>query len=435
MRPSVRFVVLAGLVLALGIAAAFVGSLGPVLLVVGLGLLVVGVVDGLFLLVPRRVGFRRTIPGRFALQQPGRVGFEVVNRSVWPLKARLYDGVPEECRAEDFPQQLPRLRYRGTAESSYEIVFLKRGDLVIERAYLEYASLFGFWWRSVRVGEDELCKVYPDYVPVLQYGLLATADRAEQMGIVKPRIKGLSKEFHQLRDYQEGDAMSQIDWKATSRFSKLITREYQEERDQTILVVPDCSIRTRAIDGEFPILDHLLNAALLFSYIALKQGDKVGVMNFGGGERYLAPVKGASGMSQILNHLYDYESRGSYGDFSDLASRVMTMQKKRALVVVLTNLRSEDQFGSLPALRLIAERHLLLVASVRESVVEESLQEPVRGVEGAQRFLGALAYEQDTTDLVAGLRGAGLTAIHEGLERYPIALANEYLDLRFSGRW
>lgn len=245
----------------------------------------------------------------------------------------------------------------------------------------------------------------------------------------------MSKEFHQLRDYQDGDGLSQVDWKASSRFNRLITREYQEERDQTILLVPDCSIRTRAIDGELPILDHLLNAAILLSYIALGQGDKVGVLSFGGAPRFLSPVKGKNGMPQILDHLYNYQPTRDYGDYAELVSRVMQNQTKRCLVVVLTNLRTEDQFGSLAALELLRSKHLVMLASVRETAVEEALASDLHSVKDANRYLGALAYEEDIEKLVTEARGRGFSAVHESLDSFPIALANQFLDLRNSGKF
>ena len=348
---------------------------------------------------------------------------------------RFFDGLPEDCSYEALPFDLPKLKPKQHLSSSYRVTFLRRGDLLISPGYLEIRSLLGFWWRNRRVGEEAVVKVYPNYVPALNYGLLATADRAELMGIVKPRNRGMSKEFHKLRDYQEGDGVSQVDWKATSRFNKLITREYQEERDQTILLVPDCSIRTKALDGELPILDHLLNAAILLSYIALGQGDKVGVMSFGGEERYLAPVKGTQGMSKVLNHLYNYQPTSNYGEYAELVARIMRTQTKRCLIVVLTNLRTEDQFGSLGALQLLTRQHLVMLASVRETAVDEALDKDVESFKDASSFLGALAYDQDIEKLVTEARERGFSAVHESLDNFPVALANQFLNLRGSGRF
>lgn len=435
MRPTVQLLVLSLVIFAWAIVLAFASSWETFFALVALVGGFVVAIDALLLLLPSRVAFERKAQKRFALKQETEVPFVLQNRGKLPLKVRFFEGLPEDCTFTHLPFEAPKLKAGQHLSASYRVTFLRRGDLALSPGYLEVRSLLGFWWRSHRVGEEETVKVYPNYVPALNYGLLATADRAELMGIVKPKNKGLSKEFHQLRDYQEGDGLSQVDWKATSRLNQLITREYQEERDQTIMLVPDCSIRTRAIDGELPILDHLLNAAILLSYIALGQGDKVGVMSFGGEPRYLSPVKGTQGMAQILDHLYNYQATRDYGDYADLVSRLMRTQTKRCLVVVLTNLRTEDQFGSLGALQLLTKQHLVLLASVRETVVERSLEENLETVKDANRYLGALGYEEDIAKLVTAARGQGLSAVHESLETFPIALANQFLDLRNSGRF
>lgn len=435
MRPTSRLLLLSVLLLVGAIVLAFVSSWSAVLLLVGSLLAFVVLLDVVLLMSLGEVTFLRELPPRFALKQSTVVKYHLKNLGRWPVKVRFFDGLPEECSYESLPYELPKMASQQHLTASYRVTFLQRGDLEVSPSYLELGSPFGFWWRSRRVGEAETARVFPNYVPALNYGLLATADRAELMGIVKPRNKGMSKEFHQLRDYQEGDAVSQVDWKATSRFSRLITREYQEERDQTILIIPDCSIRTRAMDGELPILDHLLNAAILLSYIALGQGDKVGVMSFGGEERSLAPVKGTTGMAKILNHLYNYQPTRNYGEYAELVARIMRTQTKRCLIVVLTNLRTEDQFGSLGALQLLTRQHLVMLASVRETAVEEALSDDIKGFKDASRYLGALAYEQDIERLVTEARGRGFAALHESLDTFPIALANQFLDLRSSGRF
>ena len=435
MRPAAQLVIIFTVLFVSAIAIAVMGQGGGVLALVVMGVVFFALLDVIFLLLMGKVAFEREMPARFALKERAEVSYVLQNKGKLPVRLRFFDGVPEDCSYENLPSRLPTLFAGQHARAKYEITFLQRGDLEIEPAYLEYRSLFGFWWKLKRVGKSQIAKVYPNYVPALNYGLLATADRAELMGIVKPRNKGMSKEFHQLRDYHDGDSISQVDWKASSRFNKLITREYQDERDQTILLVPDCSMRTRALDGELPILDHLVNAGILLSYIALGQGDKVGVMSFGGEERHLPPVKGGHGMSQILDHLYNYQPTRNYGDYAELVSRIMRTQTKRCLVVVLTNLRTEDQFGSLGALELLMKKHLVLLASVRESSVDQALERHLETSEDASRYLGALAYQEDIEKLVSAARGRGFNAVHETLEKFPVALANEFLDLRGSGRF
>lgn len=435
MRPSAQLVILSAVLLAMAVVLAFTGGWESLFLLVAAGVAFLVLVDAVLMFLLGPVVFSREMPSRFALKQNTEVRFVLQNRGRLPLRLRFFEGLPEECAYENLPFEVPKLKAGQHLSASYRVTFLQRGNLDLSAGYLEVRTLLGLWWQKRRVGEGEVAKVYPNYVPALNYGLLATADRAELMGIVKPKNRGMSKEFHQLRDYQEGDGLSQVDWKATSRFNRLITREYQEERDQTILLVPDCSIRTRAIDGDLPILDHLLNAAILLSYIALGQGDKVGVMSFGGEVRYLSPVKGKHGMARVLDHLYDYQPTRDYGDYAELVARVLRTQSKRCLVVVLTNLRTEDQFGSLGALQLLTKQHLVLLASVRETAVEKALQEEMQTVKDANCYLGALAYEEDIEKLVSEARGRGFSAVHESLDSFPIALANQFLDLRSSGRF
>ena len=119
-----------------------------------------------------------------------------------------------------------------------------------------------------------------------------------------------------------GDSLSQIDWKASSKRQSLISRDFQEQLDQSVILMLDCGRRMRTIDGEISQFDHCLNAMLLISYVALRQGDQVGILSFGGTERWLPPVKGASSMTTVLNHLYDYETSPFPSDFSEAAERL-----------------------------------------------------------------------------------------------------------------
>ncbi|MDC0321645.1 DUF58 domain-containing protein, partial [Akkermansiaceae bacterium] len=178
-------------------------------------------------------------------------------------------------------------------------------------------SLLGFWSRGVKIGDKGKVKVYPNYQPVLSYALMAMAHRQEHTGIIRKNRAGLSRDFHQLRDYQMGDSLSQIDWKASSKRQSLISRDFQEQLDQSVILMLDCGRRMRTIDGEISQFDHCLNAMLLISYVALRQGDQVGILSFGGTDRWLPPVKGASSMTTVLNHLYDYETSPFPSDFSE----------------------------------------------------------------------------------------------------------------------
>jgi uncharacterized protein (DUF58 family) len=190
----------------------------------------------------------------------------------------------------------------------------------------------------------------------------------------------------------------------------------------------------RALDGDLPQFDHCLNAALLVSYVALRQGDLVGMQAFGGTNRWLPPVRGVGSMSVLLNHLYDYQTTTEPSDFSEAGERLMERQLRRSLVVVLTNLRGEDDAELLPTLRMLAARHLVVLASLREQAVESLLREPVGSFKNALQFGAAEAYMGERRALLKQIEGHGMLTVDVPARELPVALANRYLEIKRAAR-
>ena len=188
------------------------------------------------------------------------------------------------------------------------------------------------------------------------------------------------------------------------------------------------------MDGELTQFDHCLNAMLLISYIALKQGDEVGVVGFGGMQRSLKPVKGAPAMPRLLNHLYDYETSTEPTDFIEASERVMAEQKRRALVILLTNLRTEDSDHLTKAVRLMQRRHLVLVATLREAEMEARAAQPINNLQEALSYGALCQYFQQRNRLLETLRAQRIVTLDETAQNLPVALANQYLDLKAAGR-
>lgn len=254
------------------------------------------------------------------------------------------------------------------------------------------------------------------------------------MGIVRQARAGTSRDFHQLRDYRDGDPLAQIDWKATSRRQVLVSRDYQEQRNQSVVFLLDTGRRMRALDGGMPQFDHVLNAVLLVAHVALRQGDQVAVKSFGGSDRWLPPVKGAHAMPVLLNHLYDYQTTAAPSDFSGAVEHLMARQRRRSLVILLTNLRGEDGKELVPALQVLKSKHLVLLASMREASVEDSVNEPVDGFSSALRFLAGNVYLEERREILATLAAHGVLTLDSTARSFAIALANRYLDIKAAGR-
>jgi len=371
----------------------------------------------------------RVLPGRFALGIEQMVSLKITNQRALPVKVVCYDGIPSDAVSLELPWE-GSIQRGGYTKIDYPVTILERGMKEFEAAHLRVYSPLNLWVHQVRSGPTQKTRVYPNYEPILRYALLAMDNRAEQMGIIKKNRAGLSREFHQLRDYQLGDMLSQIDWKATSKRLQLISREYQEERDQTVILAVDCGRRMRALDGGVPQFDHCLNAMLLLAYIALRQGDHVGILGVGGEPRWLPPVKGIQSMTTILNHIYDYEVTPSPSDYVEAAELLLTRQQRRALVVLLTNVRGEDGQNVVEPLRMIRRRHVTILANLREASVVKRMEQPAKSLDDALEVGATAIYLEERERVLAELKAHGVYTVDAMAKELPVALANAYLGAR-----
>jgi uncharacterized protein (DUF58 family) len=190
----------------------------------------------------------------------------------------------------------------------------------------------------------------------------------------------------------------------------------------------------RALDGELSQFDHALNAILLVAHVALKQGDQVAVKSFGGEERWLPPVKGGHAMPVLLNHLYDYQTTAAPSDFAGAVEQLMARQQRRALVIVLTNLRGEDGKELVPAMQVLQAKHVVLLASLRERTVDEAVTRPVATLDHALKYLAVDHYLSERREILAGLSARGVMSLDVTANELAVALANRYLDIKAAGR-
>jgi uncharacterized protein (DUF58 family) len=255
-------------------------------------------------------------------------------------------------------------------------------------------------------------RVYPDFARLYGGELLAVDNWLSQLGVRQRQRRGQGLEFHQLREFREGDSLRQIDWKATARQRTPIAREYQDERDQQIIFMLDCGRRMRSQDDELSHFDHALNACLLLSYVALRQGDAVGLSTFASDQpRHLAPVKGSGQLNVLLNTVYDLDSTQRPADFQAAAHQLLSRQKRRALVVLVTNLRDEDDEELLSAVKRLSAQHRVLVASLREETLDTLRQATVQTLPEALAYCGTVSYLNERAELHERLSAHGVPVV------------------------
>lgn len=433
MRPTPRLLWLAGALLALAIAAAFVDDGGRAWLVLAAAVGALAVLDGWRLGRGRAPQLERVTSRSLSIGHWSDVELRFTNDGPRALQLEAFDGVPATAELEGLPRSFS-VDAGETVSWTYRLRPLARGELVLAPADVLVASPWRLWARRIQAGEPSTIKVYPDFTAVLGLTLAAVEHRIQSMGIRTRARRGQGLDFHQLRDYQLGDTLRQVDWKATSRRRRIISREYQEERDQQVLFVVDCGRRMRSHSAGLSHFDHCLNALLLVTYIALRQGDAVGVLTFGGHDRWLPPRKGPATLNKLLHGVYDLGTTLQPSDFTEVAARVRALQPRRSLVIVLTTQHDEDEAELRAALSLLRARHLVVLASLREGSVEARVTAPAVDLDAALSACAAVGFKAARARSLERLRGSHTLTLDVAPADLAIALAERYLDIKRSGR-
>jgi uncharacterized protein (DUF58 family) len=398
-----------------------------------LALLALAVLDAIRLKRLPSPHLRRHMPGSLALGRWSEVRLDVEHAFTQPLNVQLFDHVPSGLNFEYLPLTV-ELQPGQQSQTGYRLRPLKRGHFSFEHCEVSLPSPLGLWSDKRLLNAVDSTRVYPDFARLYGGELLAVDNWISQLGVRQKQRRGLGLEFHQLREFREGDSLRQIDWKATARQRTPIAREYQDERDQQIIFMLDCGRHMRSQDGELAHFDHALNACLLLSYIALRQGDAVGLSTFASDRaHYLAPVKGTGQLNVLLNTIYDLDSTQRPADYQAAATQLLARQKRRALVVLVTNLRDEDDDDLLTAVKRLSKPHRVLVASLREDLLDNLRHTPVQTLPEALSYCGAVDYLNDRAQLHERLKAHGVLVVDARPQELGAELMTHYLNWKRSG--
>jgi len=323
---------------------------------------------------------------------------------------------------------------------------LQRGAASFGVTQLRWRTRGGSFELRQSLGQPQRLRVYPNFAALARYAWLSGDRRLAQIGIKSYAQRGLGIDFRQLADYTAGDPVRHIDWKATLRHGKPVVREYQDDRDQCVYFLLDCGRRMRADEANEATqsagdtggshFDQALNALMLLSYVALKEGDAVGAMSFGhapGQRRDFAPRKGGATLNALMNRLHDIEASASHSDYLLVAQDLLRVRPRRALVIVLTNFRDEDAAELQPALQLLRRRHLVMVASLRERVLGDIAAQPLTTPERVVEVAAAHLFDQSRRDAFARVVGNDALSIDVEPAQLAVALVNRYHAVKRAG--
>jgi uncharacterized protein (DUF58 family) len=397
-------------------------------------LLLVGLLDLLITPGPRVLSAARETPERGSLLGKHSIAIRVRNTSRARLRLWLKDDVPRALRPG---VSLLSNTVGGSSqiEFTYTIQPAARGKFLFGDIHIRYRSLLGLWERSRIVEAPAEIKVYPSIEDVDRYHLLAKLDHLSVMGIRQVRIRGASWEFESLREFVNGDDTRLMDWKATARRSRLIIRNQQAERHQTVILLVDCGRLMTAEEKGVSKLDRAVNSALLLGHVGLSRGDRVGLCAFSATvHTWVAPRPHAVQLRLLTEALYDLKADYTETDHARCLREVALQHRKRALLVVLSDFVDAVTAKSMvAAVRHAARRHVVLFLALRDPFLKRAAEATSADEETAFRQAVALSLLRERLEVLEGLRRYGVQVVDVNPEELTANLVNKYLEISFRG--
>ncbi len=394
------------------------------------GVLLLGVLVDVALARGRRVDVDRQVATILSVGRPNLVTLHLHNRSRRTLRGTFADDPLEACETPGNPGTF-ELPAHGTVAARYEIVPSRRGARTLGAVSVRYASPLGLVARQERVPLEAPVDVYPDVHAARALDLLRRQGRQDaRLGSL--RVRGGDTEFERLRPYQLGDEIRHVDWRASARRDDLTVRQFQAESNQNVVFAIDVGRGMRGDTGGLTAMDHALNAALLTADVALRGGDKAGLMVFDEAPRqFVPPTGGPQGGSRLTRAVYALEAGLAATDYHAAMGFLRAQVRVRSLFIVLTNLlepRSAKELAA--ALKGLLPRHLPLCVLLRDTDVEALATAPAPTVEDLYVRAAAAESLAWRDALVRGLRRAGVLVLDAAPADLTPELVKGYLDVK-----
>jgi uncharacterized protein (DUF58 family) len=290
-------------------------------------------------------------------------------------------------------------------------------------------------WQQRVVPAAAPAPVFPDMRGASRLLLADAALDLVNLGLRQLRRDGRGSEFARLRDYSQGDSVRDVDWKATARRSRPVTRVMESERSQTVLIGIDAGRSMAAqVDG-LTRLDHAVNAALFLAFVAIRNGDRVGLVVFADGiKSYLAPAAGRAQYRKIVDAVYAARPSLTFVDYLALFKELSLRLTRRTLLCVFTDFIDEDQAATMvEPLRRLARRHVPVCLSVKDSALAALLQESPADAAGAFQQAVAAELLQEREVMKRKVAQDGVTVIDAEASHLGLQAVNRYLEVKARG--
>ncbi|GHA55765.1 DUF58 domain-containing protein [Pontibacter akesuensis] len=428
------YLTLAGLV-CLFVLAFFL----PLLLIlakVAFSVLVLLTLADLLLLYSNRSGFfaSRSMQEKLSNGSDNDVYLYLENKYNFAVQTEVIDELPFQFQQRDslFTAAVGKGR---TQIIHYTVRPTKRGSYQFGAINVYAMSALQLIKRRYRFAQDQEVPVYPSFMQMRQYELLAISNRLQEFGMKKVRRIGHSSEFEQIRPYVAGDDQRTINWKASARKAELMVNSYQDEKSQQVYCLIDKGRVMQMPFAGLSLLDYAINAALVISNIALKKQDKAGIITFSNKISNLLPAqRKADQLRRILELLYNQKTKFQETDYERLYATVRSKIKQRSLLLLFTNFETlSGAERQLPYLRALAKHHLLVVIFFENTELHALLHQRARTTEEAYTKAIAQKFDYDKRQIVKQLQQHGIHAILTPPEQLTVNTINKYLELKARG--
>lgn len=399
-----------------------------ILILLGLAL----VVDTLLIYsIKNGVKAERWLPDRFSMGDDNKVILLFQNHYHFPANISVIDELPAQFQERKWLRKL-RMETKGKSMLEYKLRPVTRGEYVFHDINVYVQAPLGLVKRRYIFPAQHTVKVYPSFVQMRRYQLLAVSNRLQEAGVKKIRRIGHSLEFEQIKDYVRGDDYRTINWKATARKGNLMVNSFTDERSQQVYCLINKGRVMKMPFDNLTLLDHAINASLVLSNVALIRQDKAGLITF---EReidtFLPADKKPTQMNLILESLYRQQTTFLEPDFEKLFSVIRNRITNRSLLILFTNFESLESLNrELPALKRMAHYHLLLLVFFENSELKSITSKQATTLEGIYIKTIAEKFAYEKRQMVKELHKNGILSILTTPANLTVNTINRYLELK-----
>jgi len=427
-----RLFICIGLAVVLFLFSFFFPWLGDIPVVLFTALVLLLLIDTWMLYrLPKGVFARRHSPERLSNGDDNEIGIYIENFYPFNLSVGILDEIPHQFQKRDVLFNT-RLKTRQHKLLNYRLRPVKRGEYEFGVLRIYVQSPIGLVSRRYNFDEAETLPVYPSFLQMRKYELMAISNRLNEYGIKKIRRIGHSMEFEQIKNYVPGDDYRTLNWKATARRGELMVNNYTDEKSQHVYCIIDKSRTMKMPFNGLSLLDYSINASLVLSSVALIKEDKAGLITIAERKGAIIPAeRRPTQLNKIMEVLYKEKTRYLETNMELLYNVVRSTLKQRSLIVFFTNFESMSALErQLPYLKRIAKFHLLVMVFFENSELKTLSEKPATDVEGiyiktiAEKF----AYEKKL--IVKELARHGIQSILTAPQNLTVNTINRYLELK-----